>query len=79
MYKQYQRIAITEMRPVIGKDTLSSLIDDGVSISDVDFINGSPCIGDMIARNSDNHNDKWLVNADYFKSNFKPIGENNGK
>ena len=32
-----------------------------VSISEADLNNGSPKIGDMIARNPKNHNDKWLV------------------
>lgn len=78
MYKRYQRISIAEMRPVTKDDTLSSLRNNGVSVSNADIMNGSPHIYDMIARNPSNHNDKWLVAADYFKSNFKLIGENNG-
>jgi hypothetical protein len=44
-----------------------------VSISDVDKANGSPKIGDMIARNPKNHNDQWLVAEKYFKDNFEDI------
>lgn len=44
----------------------------GVSISEVDAFNGSPKSGDMIARNPANHDDKWLVAAEYFAANFEP-------
>lgn len=44
-----------------------------VSISDFDLENGSPKIGDMIARNPDNHKDSWLVAKEYFEDNFEII------
>lgn len=44
-----------------------------VSISAEDLKNGSPKLGDMIARNPNNHNDQWLVNEEYFKENFESI------
>jgi hypothetical protein len=44
-----------------------------VSISEVDLLNGSPKIGDMIARNPKNHLDQWLVAEQYFKDNFEAI------
>lgn len=44
-----------------------------VSISDADRQNGSPKIGDMIARNPKNHNDQWLVAKQYFEDNFEPM------
>jgi len=50
-------------------ETLNAL---KVSVSVVDIENGSPKLGDMIARNPENHNDKWLVAAEYFKNNFTP-------
>ena len=34
---------------------------------------GSPKVGDMIARNPNNHEDQWLVNATYFKDNLEEI------
>jgi len=44
----------------------------GVSISEADKANGSPKTGDMIARNPENHADRWLVAAKYFAENFEP-------
>lgn len=42
-----------------------------VSISAVDRRAGSPKIGDMIARNTKDHSDQWLVSKEYFFKNFK--------
>ena len=65
---QFRRSNIAEMRPyVLGEDMT------GISISDVDVRNGSPMLGDMIARNPQNHEDQWLVARDYFKSNFEEL------
>lgn len=83
-FKQYRRTQITELRHVTDKDIqqfksdqlLFSLMVNAefkVSISDTDRFNGSPKIGDMIARNPENHNDQWLVAEKYFKDNFEPI------
>ena len=44
-----------------------------VSISEADRQNGSPKVGDMIARNPKNHKDQWLVAAQYFADNFEPV------
>jgi len=67
-FKQYRRKNIAEMRPYEEGEIL-----DGVSISDVDKKNGSPLVGDMIARNPQNHNDQWLVAKKYFEDNFELI------
>jgi hypothetical protein len=68
MYKQYRRTQIAEMaRWVPGFDM------KGVSISAPDRAAGSPQDGDMIARNPKNHEDRWLVAAQYFKDNFEVI------
>ena len=48
----------------------------GVSISDEDKKNGSPKLGDKIARNPKNHQDQWLVAAQYFADNFEPVSGN---
>ena len=71
------------MRPVTKEDIQAFLNDKNlhslrdtefrVSISDVDKYNGSPRIGDMIARNPKNHNDQWLVAEQYFKDNFEEL------
>lgn len=67
-FKRYNRKQIAELRPYVeGEDLL------GVSISDVDLIDGSPRVGDMIARNPKNHADQWLVAEQYFKDNFSPV------
>jgi len=80
-FKEYQRTQIAEMREVTESDIKSFQNDKiihsirdtefRVSISDADLQNGSPKIGDMIARNPKNHNDQWLVAEQYFKDNFK--------
>ena len=67
-YKQYRRKQIAELA-----DWTANFDMSGVSISDVDRENGSPKLGDKIARNPKNHNDKWLVAADYFADNFEPV------
>jgi hypothetical protein len=82
-FKKYRRKQIAELRPVNNADirafeqdkNLHSIKDTEfqVSVSDVDKANGSPKIGDMIARNPKNHNDKWLVAKQYFEDNFEEI------
>lgn len=69
MWKQYRRTQIAEMRPYVGGEDLDI---ESVSISKPDKENGSPKEGDMIARNPKNHDDKWLVAAQYFADNFEP-------
>lgn len=70
-WKQYRRKNIAEMRSYVKGEDLSH-----VSISSQDFANGSPKEGDMIARNPRNHEDQWLVAAQYFADNFEEL-ENN--
>ena len=82
-FKKFRRTQIAEMRPVTEQDIKDFENDKNphylkdtefkVSISEVDKQNGSPKIGDMIARNPKNHNDKWLVAEQYFKDNFEEI------
>lgn len=66
-FKLYRKIQIAEMRPFISGELLDTR---EVSISDVDLQNGSPKVGDMIARNPKNHKDQWLVAKQYFIDNF---------
>ena len=83
MFKQYRRKQIAELRPVTDADIRAFETDKHphvmrdtefrVSISDADKSNGSPKIGDMIARNPKNHSDQWLVAKQYFEDNFEPI------
>ena len=82
-FKEFKRSAIAEMRPITPSDirafetdrTIHSIRDTEfrVSISDADKANGSPKIGDMVARNPKNHLDQWLVAEQYFKDNFEPF------
>ena len=84
-FKQYRRTQIAEMRPVTdydidvyNKHAGELIVMNGkrvvkVSISIEDLYNGSPKIGDMIARNPKNHNDQWLVAKQYFEDNFEPM------
>lgn len=66
IYHQYRRTQIAEMaRWVPGCDM------EGVSISAPDKAAGSPKDGDMVARNPKNHDDRWLVAAQYFADNFE--------
>ncbi len=80
-FKQYKRKGLSEMRPVTEMDIkafqsdkqIHSIRDTEfkVSVSEVDLQNGSPKIGDMIARNPKNHNDQWLVAKKYFDDNLE--------
>lgn len=65
-YKQYKRKGLSEMKNYEQGENLT-----GVSISDADRTNGSPKVGDMIARNPKNHEDKWLVAEKYFNDNLE--------
>ena len=69
-YKQYRRKSVSEMAQWFeGMDMDMA----GVSISEADKQAGSPKLGDMIARNPKNHDDKWLVAKEYFEENLEPI------
>jgi hypothetical protein len=82
-FKKYRRTQIAEMRPITFEDIqafendkhIHCIIDTEfkISISDVDLQNGSPKIGDMVARNPTNHQDQWLVAEQYFKDNFQGL------
>jgi hypothetical protein len=65
-FKQYRRKQIAELRPYVPGENM-----DGISVSDADAKAGSPKPGDMIARNPENHEDQWLVAAQYFADNFE--------
>ena len=69
-FTKYRRKQIAELRPYVPGETL-----DGVSVSAADRENGSPKVGDMIARNPKNHDDQWLVAWQYFVDNFEPCHE----
>ena len=72
-FRQFKRTQIAEMHEYNPNNMYSEDFMSKLSISEVDKNNGSPKLGDMIARNSKNHNDIWLVAEQYFKDNFEPI------
>lgn len=69
-FKEFRRTQIAEMREVSQKEITEGL-EFNISVSNEDFKNGSPKIGDMIARNPINHKDQWLVAKQYFNDNFE--------
>lgn len=66
-FTKYRRTQIAEMRPYQEGESLP----DAVSVSKADRENGSPKVGDMVARNPVNYADQWLVAAEYFSANFE--------
>ena len=84
-FKQYRRKQIAELREVTMQDlkdfaihkTIQVVVNKDnplkVSISDSDLENGSPKLGDMVARNPKNHLDQWLVAKQYFNDNFEKL------
>ena len=68
IYKKFRRKGLSEMTPFIDGMDMTN-----ISVSDADKLNGSPKVGDMIARNPKNHNDKWLVAEQYFKDNLELV------
>jgi len=67
-WAQYRRSSIAEMRPWQAGEDMA-----GISVSAPDAAAGSPKVGDMIARNPQNHEDQWLVAACYFADNFEAL------
>jgi len=80
-FKQYRRTQIAELRPVTEMEAKQGfkrmMAETNISISGEDVKNGSPKVGDMIARNPQNHKDQWLVAKQYFEDNFEPLHEYN--
>ena len=72
IFEEYTRKGSAEARPVT-KDEIDKIIDNNISISEVDYFNGSPLPGDMIARNPKNHKDQWLIAKKYFEDNFERV------
>ena len=67
-YRRYRRTAIAEIA-----DWHPDFDMSRVSVSDADRDAGSPKAGDKIARNPKNHDDRWLIAADYFADNFEAV------
>lgn len=67
-FKKFRRTNIAEMKPYTPDMDMSE-----VSIAKEDAKAGSPKVGDMIARNPENHKDQWLVSEKYASDNFEPM------
>lgn len=65
-FAKYRRSQIAELTPWAPGFDMTR-----VSVSAPDKEAGSPKAGDMIARNPKNHDDQWLVAAQYFADNFE--------
>lgn len=72
-FTQYRRKQIAELRPYELGEEKDWPMTTRVSISQPDREAGSPKAGDMIARNPKDHDDQWLVAAQYFADNFEPV------
>lgn len=72
-FKQYRRKQIAELRPFVPGEHMGWALDWPVCVSPEDAKNGSPKLGDMVARNPKNHADQWLVAAQYFADNFEEV------
>ena len=66
-FKQYRRKGLSEMRPYVKGEDLT-----GISVSDTDTPETD--MG-MIARNPNNHDDKWYVARKYFEENLEEVTE----
>ena len=76
-FKRYKLLGFAEARPVEAhEDSIGLDPDENISISEADRINGSPKLGDMIARNPNNHEDQWLIAADDWAENFEQEAAN---
>lgn len=67
-FKEYKRKGFTEATPWT-TDTDMTI----VAMSQSDKENGSPKLGDMIARNPKNHEDMLLIAAKYFEDNLELV------
>jgi hypothetical protein len=74
-WKEYRKKGTTPMREVTPDEIWTGELPENVSVSEEDKKAGSPKAGDMIARNKDNHDDMWLVAADYHEENYEVVTE----
>lgn len=83
-FTKHKRKGVSEMRNIDSNDIfifekykkLTVKVKDQiteVSISEADLKNGSPKMGDKIARNPKDHSDQWLVAEKYYNDNLEPF------
>jgi hypothetical protein len=59
-------------KPIEMKPWHADMEMKGVSVSKADKLNGSPKAGDMVARNPNDPDDKWLVSEGYYEEFYYP-------
>lgn len=84
-WKKHRKTTEQELRPVTEVDIKRyhhSQADNcpehdrwNLSVSHSDRENGSPKIGDWIARNPKSPNDQWLVSEEFYKENYEPVAD----
>lgn len=62
-FNLYRKKGLQQMRPYVPGEDLT-----GISVNKED----TPELGGMIARNADNHEDKWYVAKAFFEKNYEP-------
>lgn len=67
-FEPYVKEEFAEMRPYMVGEVLNNVL-----IPDAARKAGSPKEGDMIARNPQNHDERWIVAEADFKDNFKSV------
>ncbi len=68
MMKLYRKKALQPMEPWTSDTDMT-----GVSVSEDDSLAGSPQVGDMIAHNPANPEDRWLIASAFFNANYEPV------
>lgn len=67
-FKEYRKVKNAELRPYVKGE-----LNDVFYINNEDLKNGSPKEGDMIARNPNDHDHKWLVTSKDFLKSYEEI------
>ncbi len=65
--QNYRKKGVQPMFPY----TVGETLPDGCSVSEADKLNGSPKKGDMIAINTKDQNDTWLVASKFHLENYE--------
>ena len=67
-FKKYRAKKIIEIRPYVEDENITK-----IRLSSEDWFNGSPKLGDMIARDSERHSDQWLISKKTFDNDYEEV------
>jgi hypothetical protein len=67
-FKKYRAKKIIEIRPYMEGEDITR-----TRLSSEDWFNGSPKIGDMIARDVSKHSDQWLISKKAFDNDYELV------